>query len=208
MPALIKVLVTDDSAFMRKVITDILNRDPGIEVVDTARNGQEALEKIKRYDPDVVTLDVEMPVMDGITALQHIMKEHPRPVLMLSSLTQEGADLTLKALQQGAVDFVAKPSGNISLDIEKVANDIIQKVRIAAQSKPRRMTALSDWSSPPPLIVKKATTPGSQALEKVVMIGTSTGGPKALHDVIPRLPGDLKAAVVLVQHMPPGFTRS
>jgi len=190
---------------MRKVITDILNRDPGIQVVDTARNGQDAIEKIKRYDPDVVTLDVEMPVMDGITALQHIMKEHPRPVIMLSSLTQEGAELTLKALQQGAVDFVAKPSGNISLDIEKVAADIIQKVKIAAQSKPHLVTTIPAWSPPP--VAKKATA-GERTLEKIVMIGTSTGGPKALHDVIPRLPGDLNAAVVLVQHMPPGFTRS
>lgn len=206
MSALIKVLVTDDSAFMRKVITDILNRDPGIQVVDTARNGQEALDKIKKYAPDVVTLDVEMPVMDGITALQRIMRENPLPVLMLSTLTQEGAELTLKALHEGAVDFVAKPSGNISLDIEKVATDIILKVKIAAQSKPRRFMATP--SITPPAITTKKRVPGDQTLERIVMIGTSTGGPKALHDVIPRLPGDLNAAVVLVQHMPPGFTKS
>ncbi|MGE5381134.1 MAG: protein-glutamate methylesterase/protein-glutamine glutaminase [Methylocystaceae bacterium] len=205
MSNLIKVLVTDDSAFMRKVITDILNREPGIKVVDTARNGQEALEKIKQYEPDVVTLDVEMPIMDGITALQHIMKEHPRPVLMLSSLTQEGAELTFKALQLGAVDFIAKPSGNISLDIEKVALDIVQKVKIAAQVKTGKLGFTPSWQPTP--IVKKVIS-GDRVLEKIVMIGTSTGGPKALHEVIPKLPGDLNAAVVLVQHMPPGFTRS
>lgn len=209
MPALIKVLVTDDSAFMRKVITDILNRDPAIQVVDTARNGQEALEKIKRHEPDVVTLDVEMPVMDGISALQQIMRDNPRPVIMLSSLTQEGAELTLKALHEGAVDFVAKPSGNISLDIEKVAADIIQKVKIAAQTKPGRISTSAAYQMPPvTAFPAKKPSAVDGRLEKVVMIGTSTGGPKALHDVIPRLPADLNAAVLLVQHMPPGFTRS
>ncbi|MGE5417137.1 MAG: protein-glutamate methylesterase/protein-glutamine glutaminase [Acidobacteriota bacterium] len=205
----IRVLVVDDSAFMRRVISDIINKQPDMEAIGTSRNGKEALEKIKEMTPDVVTLDVEMPVMDGLEALERIMTEEPMPVIMLSSLTQSGADATMRALQRGAVDFIPKPSGTVSLDIEKVSDEIINKIRVAAGARAsvRRLTI------PPPTpiitrpqLVKQATVQGQ--LEKMVVIGTSTGGPKALHEVIPQLPGNLAAGVLVVQHMPPGFTKS
>ncbi|MGE5371338.1 MAG: protein-glutamate methylesterase/protein-glutamine glutaminase [Solirubrobacterales bacterium] len=206
-----KVLIVDDSAFMRRVISDIIGRHPDLEVIGTARNGQEALAKIRDLKPDVVTMDVEMPVMDGLQALETIMREDPLPVVMLSSLTQAGADATMRALQLGAVDFVPKPSGTISLDIEKVADVIIQKTRIAAGTR----INLRKVVAPVPVFTRtEPTAPvpkpigGSGLLEKLVVIGTSTGGPKALHEVIPNLPAHLPAGVLVVQHMPPGFTRS
>ncbi|MGE5403843.1 MAG: response regulator, partial [Candidatus Saccharibacteria bacterium] len=190
----IRVLVVDDSAFMRRVISDIINKQHDMEAVGTSRNGQEALEKIKEMTPDVVTLDVEMPVMDGLEALERIMTEEPLPVIMLSSLTQSGADATMRALQRGAVDFIPKPSGTVSLDIEKVSDEIVNKIRIAAGARAsvKRLTI----PAPAPIItrpqpVKQAAVPGY--LEKMVVIGTSTGGPKALHEVIPQLPGNLPA---------------
>lgn len=209
----IKVLVVDDSAFMRKVISDIINSQNDMQVVGVARNGEEALQKAQELGPDVVTLDVEMPVMDGITALKKIMETDPVPVVMLSSLTQNGAEMTMKALQLGAVDFVPKPSGTISLDIAKVSEDIVRKVRIAALARPQIRRLFSGAGSLGS--VARPVSPGiplsrpvGGRLEKLVLIGTSTGGPKALHEVIPRLPGDLEAGVLIVQHMPPGFTAS
>ena len=139
----IRVLVVDDSAFMRRVISDIINARSDMRVVGTARNGEDAIAKIPQLKPDVVTLDLEMPVMDGISTLQRIM-EWKLPVIMLSSLTQAGADLTVRALQLGAVDFVPKPSGTISLDIANVADDIVSKIRIAARTQPQlKGTAIS-----------------------------------------------------------------
>ncbi|MZP30553.1 chemotaxis-specific protein-glutamate methyltransferase CheB [Heliobacterium undosum] len=226
----IKVLVVDDSAFMRKVISDMIAAEPGMVVVGTARNGQDALEKIGQLSPDVLTLDVEMPVMDGLTTLERIMASRPMPVVMLSSLTQQGADATMQALQKGAVDFVPKPSGAISLDIHKVRQELIGKLKVAAIAKVRTRVVdfrtLKPPISPPsasttpsvlpapvqvPAPVARAKTPpamGTQRLNKLVLLGTSTGGPKALYEVIPKLPADLGAAVLIVQHMPPGFTRS
>jgi two-component system chemotaxis response regulator CheB len=204
---MIKVMVVDDSVFMRKVIADIVNHEPDMEVIGSCRNGQESLEMIKKLNPDVITMDVEMPVMDGIQALGAIMKEHPLPVIMLSSLTQTGADATMKALHLGAVDFVPKPSGSISLDLEKVAEELVSKLRIAASLRDRLGLVrpgphLKEMPQP------AKVSAGQGSLAKLVLIGTSTGGPKALHEVIPHLPGDLPAGVLVVQHMPPGFTRS
>lgn len=130
----IEVLVVDDSAYMRKVVSNMLQSDEEIFVVDTARDGLDALEKIKKWKPDVVTLDVEMPRMDGLTALQKIMVECPTPVVMLSSLTQEGSETTIKALTLGAVDFVPKPSGAISLDIARVKEELIRKIKVCAKA--------------------------------------------------------------------------
>lgn len=209
----IKVLVVDDSAFMRKVVSDILSSSSDIEVVGKARDGMDALEKIKQLQPHVVTMDVEMPVMDGLTALEKIMTRHPLPVIMLSSLTKQGADLTMKALELGAVDFIAKPSGQISLDIETVKDDIVNKVIMAAGTRKK----LSAYVSPPAAVVKERqvspvsqtlTTGNTGTLRKLLVIGTSTGGPKALHEVIPRLPRHIDAGILIVQHMPPNFTRS
>src|SRR6266700_1451418 len=131
----IRVLVVDDSAFMRRVISEAIATQPDMEVAGQATNGLDALAKVEQTQPDVVTLDVEMPEMDGLTALRHIMARYPRPVIMLSSLTQAGAVTTIRALTIGAVDFVAKPSGSISLDFHRVREDLIQKIRTAARAR-------------------------------------------------------------------------
>lgn len=136
---MIEVLVVDDSAFMRKVITDLLEEDQRIKVVGTARNGQDAIEKIKKYDPDVVTLDLTMPVMDGFEALKEIMRTFPRPVIIVSSTTKEGADNTVLAMSYGAVDFIAKPSGSISLDMKKVQKQLVEKVILAKDIKAKNL---------------------------------------------------------------------
>lgn len=208
--ATIKVLVVDDSAFMRKVITDIVNTDPDLEVVGTARDGKDALEKVQGLNPDVVTMDVEMPGVDGLAALDKIMKVSPVPVVMLSSLTKHGAEQTVKALQLGAVDFIAKPSGQISLDIDTVKDDILRKIKIAAGTKKKltNFTVREVYTPPVRPVPQLKTIDSASTLDKLVLIGTSTGGPKALHEVIPRFPSRLKAGILIVQHMPPGFTRS
>ncbi|MDH7576741.1 MAG: chemotaxis response regulator protein-glutamate methylesterase [Bacillota bacterium] len=200
----IKVLVVDDSPFMRKIISDLLETDPALKVVGTARNGEDALKKISELSPDVVTLDVEMPVIDGLVTLEKIMQQKPLPVIMLSSLTQKGAEITIKALQKGAVDFVPKPSGTISLNLAKVKDDLIGKVKIAATVKVQRTPVPGPGKSPPTLFHSTVQT----VPRKLILIGTSTGGPKALNEILPKLPKNIPAAVVIVQHMPAGFTRS
>jgi len=199
-------MVVDDSAFMRKVISDIINGQPDMTVIATARNGEEALAKAKMTPPDVITMDVEMPVMDSLQALERIMSERPLPVVMLSSLTKSGADATVRALHLGAVDFIAKPSGSLSLDINKVAQDIIHKIKVAAAAKDKLFRPVPSLRRVAP--AAKDVSVGPKPLDKIVLIGTSTGGPKALHEVIPKLPPGLGAGVLVVQHMPPGFTRS
>jgi len=201
----IDVLVVDDSAYMRKVVSNLLQSDEDIFVVDTARDGLDALEKIKKWQPDVVTLDVEMPKLDGLSALERIMREFPTPVVMLSSLTQEGSETTVKALTIGAVDFVPKPSGTISLDIHKVKEELITKVKVAAKA------SIGNFRTSPAPVTRAPVMPSLAAgavPERLVIIGSSTGGPNALQQVVPRLPGNLPAAVLIVQHMPPGFTNS
>lgn len=203
----IKVLVVDDSAFMRRLITSILSEDERIEVVGTARNGEDCLEKIKQLKPDVVTLDVEMPIMTGLEALQIIMKEMPLPVIMLSSTTKEGAENTLLAFQYGAYDFIPKPSGSNFLDLYKVKEELIQKIIEAKLVNISRLKTtlpqhgVKEVEDSSPLIQVKQKN-------KIVMIGTSTGGPRALQQVIPKLPKNFNAPVLIVQHMPPGFTKS
>ncbi|GAB4268952.1 protein-glutamate methylesterase/protein-glutamine glutaminase [Thermincola ferriacetica] len=206
----IEVLVVDDSAYMRKVVSNMLQSDEEIFVVDTARDGLDALEKIKKWRPDVVTLDVEMPRMDGLTALQRIMVECPTPVVMLSSLTQEGSETTIKALTLGAVDFVPKPSGAISLDIARVKEELIRKIKVCAKASLKNIRALQMTA---PMLKRETVAVAAKPLagktpSKVVVIGSSTGGPNALQQVVPKLPADLPAAVLIVQHMPPGFTKS
>ncbi|MFM1650834.1 chemotaxis response regulator protein-glutamate methylesterase [Brevibacillus sp. B_LB10_24] len=199
----IRVLVVDDSAFMRKVITDILGNDPGIEVVGQARNGRECLQKVKEHSPDVVTLDIEMPVMNGLETLEKLMSLSPLPVIMLSSLTTEGATATVQALELGAFDFVAKPSGPISLDIHKVADELIERVKLASVAKRK------PWQVPLPKAPKLYTPlPNVKPGRKIVALGTSTGGPKALQSVLTSLPASFPAPILIVQHMPPGFTKS
>ncbi|KGX88428.1 protein-glutamate methylesterase/protein-glutamine glutaminase [Pontibacillus litoralis] len=208
----IHVLVIDDSAFMRKMIRDIIEEDPRMTVVGVARNGQDGLNKVNELQPDVVTLDVEMPVMDGLTCLEHIMKDHPIPVVMLSSVTTQGAESTLRAMEIGAVDFIRKPSGSISLDIETIKHKIVHKVYGASHANVGNMQPKSA-----PSIETQSTTeneiqirkkPSLDKRNKLVAIGTSTGGPRALQQVLTDFPVDFPAPIVIVQHMPPGFTKS
>jgi len=207
----IRVLVVDDSAFMRKVISDIINNDPGLQVIDKARNGQEAIEKVIKLNPDVVTMDIEMPGLDGLTALKTIMNSRPVPIIMLSSITTKGAEKTLMALQLGAFDFIAKPSGGISLNIKDIQEEIISKIKLAAAARGKLGSLTSAQSAKNfsvkavPFIKKK---PIKMDFAKIILIGTSTGGPKALYTVLPKFPPDLEVPILVVQHMPPNFTKS
>ena len=202
----IRVLVVDDSAFMRFTITKHLNGTPGITVAGTAMDGQNALELIPKLQPDVVTLDVEMPNLDGLSTLRQIMTKFPRPVVMLSSLTKEGAIETVQALTLGAVDFVAKPDNKAN--ISSVMKDVAEKILCASKARvwPISKSQISQPVVPEDQKVK--TTKDLKATDRVVVIGSSTGGPRALNAVVPNLPPDLPAAVIIVQHMPAGFTRS
>ncbi|MGB9792048.1 MAG: protein-glutamate methylesterase/protein-glutamine glutaminase [Thermacetogeniaceae bacterium] len=206
------MLIVDDSAFMRKLLTDILKSEPSIDVVGTARNGIDALKKIRELRPDVVTLDIEMPVMDGLTTLQRIMQEYPLPVIIVSSLTQKDAEITIQALQQGAVDFIAKPSGKISSFFADVKEELVSKIKTAASIDISKAVA----PSPLPTFTKPlynsnvsfSSNVQKQTKKKLVLIGTSTGGPQALQAVLPKLPKNIPAAILIVQHMPAGFTKS
>ncbi|MCH3959194.1 MAG: chemotaxis response regulator protein-glutamate methylesterase [Selenomonas sp.] len=261
---MIRVLIADDSAFMRKVLSDLFHKQPDFEVTGTAMNGKDAIGKVKQLKPDLLTMDVNMPVMDGLNALAVIMEECPLPVVMLSSLTQEGTDATVRALSLGAVDFISKAGGSISR-IDTIESEILQKCRNAAQAHVHKTLSmpgpvkgnfaesdtpvmkhveLTKWqgmklggtgglpstspSAPAngigsrrnnPLLqhrkVQITPTPQEPPVAgmgmgsgKLVAIGTSTGGPQALQNVITRLPGNLPCGVVVVQHMPAGFTKA
>jgi two-component system chemotaxis response regulator CheB len=235
------VLVVDDSAFMRRVISDILSSTDEFRVVGTARDGNDALRKVHQLEPDLVTMDVEMPGLDGLSALGYIMSETPRPVVMLSAYTTEGGEATMRALDYGAVDFVAKPSGTISLNLDTVADRLLQALRAAstanlavlpvrvrrppapapdapaeadaaasvdaAASTRTRAASLRKRKRPTAEPPTRAAHTGRSA-ETVVAIAASTGGPRALTELVPRLRAPLGAAVLIVQHMPPRFTRS
>ena len=198
----LRVLVVDDSALMRKMIPQILARDPGIEVVGTAMDGLFALKKIGDLKPDVVTLDVNMPRMDGIETLRHIVTESRIPVIIVSSLAQQDADLTLQALELGAFDFVTKPQDAISVRINDIGEELIAKVHAAGQNRQANHKIVAPRVSPLPL---KRPVPG-RSVRTILAVGISTGGPNALSHVLPQLPADFPAAIVIVQHMPAGFT--
>ena len=200
-----RVLVVDDSAFMRKIITELIDASGEFRVIGTARNGFDALKQIHALEPDIVTLDVEMPELDGIQALGYIMSEHPRPVVMLSAADGAGSTLTLRALELGAVDFVRKPSGPISLDLGSVRVRLLDALRAASVVNLGGVRMLGRLRSVTPAVVPAA---GTRAARRVVAIAASTGGPRALAEIAPALPRKLDAAIVIVQHMPPGFTRS
>lgn len=211
----IKVLIVDDSALMRKSLKEIIMTDPELEVVGAARDGQDAIEKVRDLHPDVVTMDINMPVMDGLTSLLWILNDYPDlPVIMVSSLTEEGALTTFEALELGAFDFVTKPSGTVSSNLHIVGKEIIQKIKIAykkANKKSMRQRAnrrANDTTDNIVQPVRKNHFVASKELSKVVVIGISTGGPGTLMEVIPKLPADLNAALIIVQHMPPAFTSS
>lgn len=241
----ITVLIVDDSPFMRLTLQKILNQDSEIKVLDTARDGREGIEKLQSLQPQVITMDVEMPVMDGLQALDEIMRWKPTPVIILSAVTTEGTQATMKALDYGAFDVVAKPSGKPGGDLQALARDLIEKVKGAAQVDPARLgkngaarrsvlkntqapsAQLLGGSPPPPL--NRSPSPVSGSVEnkptssrpvvrsetgnvypkspvEIVAIGTSTGGPTALQNVLPHLPGHFPVPVIVAQHMPPGFT--
>ena len=202
-----RVLVVDDSALMRKFITEILQSAPDLEVVGIARDGVEALAKARSLRPDVITLDVEMPNMNGIAFLDALMPALPIPVLMLSSLTTAGAEVTLECLQRGAVDFAAKPSGAISLDLADIGAEIVAKTRSAASAKtwaPHPASQVKTVSLPTPRTVPPAAA--DTDFGSLVVIASSTGGPAALQEILPRLPAAADAAWLVIQHLPPNFT--
>lgn len=219
----ISVVVVDDSAFMRKALSTMLEKDPEIRVVATARDGEEGLQVIRQHNPDVVTLDIEMPRMDGLTTLRHIMMEMPRPVLMVSSLTTEGAEATLKALELGAVDFIPKQLSKVSLDIVRIENDLREKVKEVSKRRmlrtPRPVRPAPTASAPaqtaqvasaaPATAPSRPAMPATRAsrpVRDVVAIGVSTGGPPAVQKVLSQLPADFPASILIAQHMPAAFT--
>ena len=206
-PDPVRVMVVDDSAFMRFSISQHLNENPDLIVVGSASDGKEALRLIPQLLPDVITLDVEMPHMDGLSTLRQIMKLYPRPVIMFSSLTKEGAAETIQALMIGAVDFIAKPDNR--LDIRQVMDEMAVKIMSTAKAKVKT-GAYQQPASPIVQISQGLDKPVSpyQRNTPIVFIGSSTGGPGALNEIIPALPANLSAPVVIVQHMPAGFTRS
>lgn len=207
----ISALIIDDSAFMRKSIALMLESDPDIKVVGSAKNGQEGYELVKNLKPDIVTLDIEMPVMDGLTALKKIMSDCPTSVIMVSSLTTEGAEATLKALELGAVDFIPKELSYVNVNITKIKEELVTKVKEIVKQKLYR-DRLARLRSIPQVEKPGHTIPAQQTLPKIgykaVAIGISTGGPLSLQKVVPLLSEKINVPVFIVQHMPPKFTKS
>jgi two-component system, chemotaxis family, protein-glutamate methylesterase/glutaminase len=200
---MIKVLVVDDSAFMRRTLARMLEKDSSIQVVGTASNGLEALEKVEALRPDVVTLDIEMPVMNGIEALRQIMAKYPLPVIMFSSLTKEGADVTMEALNLGACDFITKDFANVSINISNRESELLAKIKNVATMKVRfLMKRLESIRKP------VAINSGKKVKHEILSIGASTGGPPALQHILSTLPAGFPVPVVIAQHMPKLFTQS
>lgn len=211
---MLKLLIVDDSALMRRHLTQLFESE-GDFIIRHARNGNEAVRENREFQPDVVTLDINMPEMDGISALSLIMAERPVPVIMVSSLTTKGALATFEALNLGAVDFVAKPDGTISLSVEDIARDIIGKVRTAARARLRTPTSRANTALAAPSTQttqkpakERITAQATGVRDKVVLIGVSTGGPRTLEEILPALPATLKAPILIAQHMPASFTKS
>ncbi len=201
---MIRVVVVDDSALVRSVLSELINRSPDLRVVGTAADPYEAREKIRELDPDVITLDVEMPRMDGLAFLERIMRLRPMPVVMVSTLTERGATTTLRALELGAVDFVAKPTVDVRSRLDVLAREITDKLRAAAAARVGRRLA------PPaegPAITGKAPVGSGNASQHLVAIGASTGGTEAIREVLQGMPARVPG-IVITQHMPPGFTAS
>jgi len=206
----VRVVVVDDSGFFRRRVTEMLNADPGIEVIGSASNGQEGVDMVVQLKPDVVTMDIEMPVLDGISAVRKIMSVRPTPVLMFSSLTHEGAQATLEALEAGAVDFLPKRFEDISQDHNEAKQLLCQRVRALGQRGLRSSAAVAARPAPSKPVNGTPVIASGRAAGKtnykLVAIGTSTGGPVALQQVLTKLPADFPMPLVLVQHMPASFT--
>jgi two-component system chemotaxis response regulator CheB len=203
-----KILIVDDSALMRKLLREIFEKE-GDFVIETARNGKEAIEKNLSFQPDVITLDINMPEMDGITALSHIMNQRPVPVVMVSSLTEKGALATFEALNLGAVDYVTKPGGTISLNIDQIKDELVAKVKTAAKAKLKTKALVRKIREEREKILKPSPPKEvSTKDERLVLIGVSTGGPRTLEEILPELPADFPMPLIVAQHMPPTFTKS
>jgi two-component system, chemotaxis family, protein-glutamate methylesterase/glutaminase len=199
----IRVLIVDDSLFMRAAIAKTLGAGP-FDVVGQAKDGHDALAQVLRLHPDVVTMDFNMPGMNGAETVRAIMQQRPTPVVMFSAHTTQGANETFAALSAGAVDFVTKPAGEVSVDLSRIANELTQKLITAASSKPRAALTVAPPRASASMEIPRTTLPGG--LPRLCVIAVSTGGPAALSEVIPALPPNLRCAVVVVQHMPAGFT--
>ncbi len=218
-----KVLIIDDSALIRRLLTEIINSDSSLEVVGAAADPFIARDKIKKLDPDVITLDIEMPKMDGVTFLRNIMRLRPTPVVMVSTLTQKGADVTLECLSLGAIDFVAKPKVDVCEKLEEYSQELIEKIKVAAQSNVQRLDLSSSLSSSNKseidngrieqknsvdvVISKPVWTGKFRTTDKIIAIGASTGGTEAIKAVLERMPPD-GPAIVITQHIPPMFSES
>ena len=199
----IKVLIVDDSAFMRTAIERMLVTDSSIEIIGSARNGREAVGKVARLKPDVVTMDIEMPVMDGLHALKEIMRLCPTPVLMVSSLTQQGAKVTLDALELGAIDYIPKPGSALTVGVLKLQKELLSKIHAVANCKPKQIKLeyrpMANNGN-----MSKATS--NKPINKAFFIGASTGGPPAVQKIVSQLSHDFPAPVIIAQHMPKTFT--
>ncbi|MBU1128986.1 MAG: chemotaxis response regulator protein-glutamate methylesterase [Candidatus Omnitrophica bacterium] len=195
---MIKVLVIDDSLFMRELISDMLNSDPGIEVIDTAKDGEEAIKKLAVMRPDCITLDLVMRGWDGLTTLKHIMARYPTPVIILSAYSKSDADITIKCLNAGAVGFVLKPSGELSLDIAKVKQELLKEVKAVSKISAAKIELLTRK-------IPKIPERRLKVLNKIIVIGASTGGPQTLETILRAIPKNLPAPVIIAQHMPTAY---
>ncbi|MGC4062552.1 MAG: chemotaxis response regulator protein-glutamate methylesterase [Aquabacterium sp.] len=214
-----RVIVVDDSALVRSMLTEIINRQPDMECIGAAADPLVAREMIRNMNPDVITLDVEMPRMDGIDFLSKLMRLRPMPVVMVSTLTERGADVTLKALELGAIDFVAKPKIGVADGLRQLSDDITDKIRVASKARIHRLhtpagaapvtsaSVPSSAGAPKPAASPVVSSLGRLSTEKIIFIGASTGGTEATKEVLVTLPADAPA-VVITQHMPPGFTKN
>jgi two-component system chemotaxis response regulator CheB len=191
------VLIVDDSALMRRIISDIISKEEDIKIAGTAQNGKVGIDKAITLKPDVILMDVEMPEMDGITAVKKIMKENPMPIIMLSAYTKEGSQKTIEALAAGAIDFIAKPSGEISADMSTIREELLKKIRSASKAKAIKTEIVA---------TKKYRFNATR--KKIISIACSTGGPQTLERLLKELPANIPAPILIVQHMPPDFTRS
>lgn len=210
----IRVLIVDDSFFMRKILHEILTNLDVICVVDVAKNGLEAIEKTKKLKPDVITMDVEMPKMDGLAALEKIMREQPTPVIMLSSHTEKGSETTIRALELGAVDCIAKPVGRVLENVRNIQDELIEKIKVASLCRPRYCPSLPPENETLDIIKSHSnlsnTTASKIESDKlatfIVAIASSTGGPRALNEFFSHIDGNILFAFVIVQHISVGFT--
>jgi len=209
--AKIRVVVVDDSALVRSLLTEIINRQHDMVCIGAASDPLVAREMIRELNPDVITLDVEMPRMDGLEFLSRLMRLRPMPVVMVSTLTEQGADITLRALEMGAVDFVAKPRIGVSSGLNELAGDIVDKIRVAAAAHVKRLPGTPAATGTAPAASGAAAAPRAPlprvSTEKIICIGSSTGGTEAIREVLVPMPADAPA-IVITQHMPPGFTTS